>query len=161
MLWHVPTTFGQNLKRLRGNTTQEELAAAADVAQSDVSKWERDKAYPPIPAVIRFAKILGCSVNSLLHGVDPEYDKIVIGLRDLPDHNDKRESILHKGGSVGTASAASSRIQQLERRIQEQEALMRQVQNVARTLFGLTRSIEGRSAGKGTTKRRQANRATG
>lgn len=138
MLSAVQQTLGQNLKRFRGKAmTQDELAEAAGVAQSDVSKWERDKAFPTIPTLIRIAKIWGCSVDDLLRGVDPAYDEIVIGRRDLLGHNDKGESVLHRGGSSVAASAASSRIQQLEQELRDRDRFISQVESAAIKVFRL------------------------
>jgi transcriptional regulator with XRE-family HTH domain len=91
-------TVGENLKRLRGLMRQEALAEAAGVAQGDISKWEKDKAVPTIPSLLKLAKGLNRPVDELLAGLDAEYDRLV---SDLLRHADR-----------GSSSAAHSQPQQ-------------------------------------------------
>lgn len=157
----LPPTLGRNLKYLRGkaDTTQAELATAIEASQSDVSKWELDKATPPVPTLIRIAKILGCSVEDLLRGVDPAYDEIVIRQRDLSGHSGKGESVLYRGGP---GAPTSSRVQQLEQELRERDRLISQAEAAARkTLLVFQATKENRGPGAQQSQRRGARRKTG
>jgi transcriptional regulator with XRE-family HTH domain len=161
MLCRVPTV-GQNLKRLRGKMTQEELAEASGVAQGDISKWEKEKALPTIPSVLRLAKALGCSVEQLLAGVDPEYDEIVIGQRDLLRHSHKGDSHPHAGGLSAQSLPITTRIQQLEQQLRERDRFIAQVEDAALKVVRLfTATKENRSARAHESRRRSARRKTG
>lgn len=164
MLCAEVATLGQNLKNRRGKTaTQEEIAAAVGASQSDVSKWERDVAYPPVPTLIAFAKIWGCSVEELLRGVDHAYDQIVIKQRDLSGHTRKGDSALHNGGSiVPGASSASTRIQHLEQQLRERDRFISQVENAAIKVVRLfTTTEENRRPRTHQPGRRGARRKAG
>lgn len=86
---------GRNIRRLRvaaGIRTQRELADRLGVPQPRVSDWENDRyAALEMPTLLRIAKVLRCSVDQLLAGVDPDYDRV-------------REAL------VGTAGTAASTI---------------------------------------------------
>lgn len=73
-------SVGKNIKRLRteiGLQTQKALAALLSVRQSQVSDWENDRfAVIEVSSLIKLAKALHCSVDELLAGVDPDYDRI-------------------------------------------------------------------------------------
>lgn len=156
----LPPTLGRNLKHFRGKAvTQAELAEAIQASQSDVSKWELDKATPPVLTLIRIAKILGCAVEDLLRGVDTEYDEIVIRLRDLAGHSGKGESVLHRGGPVGSAS---SRVQQLEQELRARDRLISQAEATTRkTLLILTATEKDRRTGADKSQPGGARRKTG
>ena len=68
-------SVGANIKRLReaAGWRQDDLAKAASVKQSDVSKWERGS-IPTIRPLIRMAVALNVSVENLIAGVDATYD---------------------------------------------------------------------------------------
>ena len=73
-------SLGQNVKRLRvaaGIPTQRALADRLHVPQPQVSDWENDR-YGILETLtlIRLAKVLRCSIDDLLEGVDPDYDVI-------------------------------------------------------------------------------------
>ena len=73
-------SVGKNIKRLRtvmGLRTQKALVELLGVPQSQVSEWEHDRsAILDISSLIKLAKVLHCSVDELLAGVDPDYDRI-------------------------------------------------------------------------------------
>ncbi len=74
----VPT-FGDNVRRLRESKglKAKELAEMLDVGPSVVSAWENDRGgLPETPTLLRVAKALRTSVESLLAGVDEDYDQI-------------------------------------------------------------------------------------
>lgn len=62
--------FGDRLAQLRKekNLTQARLAEIADIAREQVSRYERNKQDPDFSTVVRLAKALEVSVNSLLSG---------------------------------------------------------------------------------------------
>jgi transcriptional regulator with XRE-family HTH domain len=72
-------SIGGNLKRLReqAGMTQDALGKAAAVKQSDISKWEKKGQVPTINPLLRLASALGVSVNTLLEGVNSDYDRVI------------------------------------------------------------------------------------
>jgi transcriptional regulator with XRE-family HTH domain len=83
----VASTIGENIARIRlrrGLKTQKALAEALGVPLPRVNDLERNRyALPDTDTLVRVAKALRCSIDDLLRGVDPEYDKAA-GTRDLP-----------------------------------------------------------------------------
>ena len=75
-----PVSLGQNVKRLRvaaGIPTQRALADRLHVPQPQVSDWENDRyAILETLTLIKLAKVLRCSIDDLLEGVDPDYDVV-------------------------------------------------------------------------------------
>ena len=73
-------SLGQNIRRLRwssGLRTQRALADLLGVPQPQVSDWENDRyAVLETKTLVRIAKGLRCSVDQLLVGVDPDYDRV-------------------------------------------------------------------------------------
>ena len=73
-------SLGQNIKRLRweaGLQTQKALADLLGVPQPQVSDWENDRyAVLETLTLVKIAKGLRCSVDELLAGVDPDYDRV-------------------------------------------------------------------------------------
>ncbi len=73
-------SLGQNIKRLRweaGLQTQKALADLLGVPQPQVSDWENDRyAVLETLTLVKIAKGLRCSVDHLLSGVDPDYDRV-------------------------------------------------------------------------------------
>ena len=73
-------SLGQNIKRLRvaaGISTQRALAERLHVPQPQVSDWENDR-YGTLetPTLMKLAKVLHCTIDQLLNGVDPDYDQV-------------------------------------------------------------------------------------
>ena len=69
-----------NIKRFRtvaGFRTQNALADLLGISQAQLSDWETDRyAVLGISSLIKLATLLQCSVDDLLAGVDPDYDRI-------------------------------------------------------------------------------------
>lgn len=63
-------TIGQTIAQYRkkAELTQEELAEKCGVTAQAVSKWENDLSYPDLESTGRLAAILGCTVDTLIHG---------------------------------------------------------------------------------------------
>ena len=60
-----------------GLRTQKAFAELLGVPQSQVSDWEKDRyAVLEIYTLIKLAKVFHCSVDELLAGIDPDYDRI-------------------------------------------------------------------------------------
>ena len=73
-------SLGQNIKRLRlaaGISTQRALADRLHVPQPQVSDWENDR-YGALETqtLMKLAKVLRCTIDQLLDGVDPDYDRV-------------------------------------------------------------------------------------
>ena len=86
-------SLGQNIKRLRiaaGLSTQRALADRLRVPQPQVSDWENDR-YGTLgtQTLMKLAKVLRCSIDALLDGVDPDYDQVREG-RDAIDAEPKQ-----------------------------------------------------------------------
>lgn len=66
----MKTTTGQTIAQYRkkAGLTQEELAEKCGVTAQAVSKWENDLSYPDLEGTGRLAAILGCTVDTLIHG---------------------------------------------------------------------------------------------
>ena len=73
-------SLGENIRRLRrrsGLRTQQALADLLGVPQPQVSDWENDRySILGTMTLVRIAKGLGCSIDQLLAGVDPDYDRV-------------------------------------------------------------------------------------
>lgn len=81
MLPDVPTV-GENIRRLReaaGFRTQGAFAAALGVPQPRLSDWENDRyaGGPETTNLLKIAKTLAVSIDDLLVGVDPEYQRLI------------------------------------------------------------------------------------
>lgn len=129
----VMATIGENIKRLRpraGFKTQGALALAIGVPQSRMSDWENGR-YESIETenLVSIAKAIGVSIDELLAGVDPVYDKIAHG--DTTRHG--IDDGVRSPGKVSTFSPATqgetsdvdalaTRIRELEGRIEELQA---------------------------------------
>ncbi len=81
-IWYslVSVSLGENIKRLRwasGLQTQKAFADRLGVPQPRVSDWENDR-YDVLETttLVRIAKGLRCSIDDLLVGLDPDYDRI-------------------------------------------------------------------------------------
>ena len=97
-------SLGQNIKRLRiaaGLATQRALADRLHVPQPQVSDWENDR-YGALETqtLIKLAKVLRCSIDQLLDGVDPDYDQV----------REARETISVEPGRIDYATDTTGRI---------------------------------------------------
>ena len=73
-------SVGQNIKRLRiaaGISTQRALADRLHVPQPQVSDWENDRyGILETNTLMKLAKVLRCTLDQLVNGVDPDYDQV-------------------------------------------------------------------------------------
>lgn len=73
-------TYGENLKRLRGEISQEEIARRMGLTrQGNLSQYELDQRFPTPETVQQHATALGCQPWELLQGVETEYDRLRSG----------------------------------------------------------------------------------
>lgn len=71
----VTARIGDNVRRLRGERTQAELAAAAGVTPPTISKIETGSYTSlDIQMAVRLALALGCNLDALLDGCDMAMD---------------------------------------------------------------------------------------
>lgn len=55
-------------KRKQQNMTQAELAAQLNVTQGAVAQWENELTTPTIEMLIMIAKVLHCTIDTLING---------------------------------------------------------------------------------------------
>jgi transcriptional regulator with XRE-family HTH domain len=55
--------------------TQGEFAARLGLTQPSVSAWEREESLPTADILPKIARVLGCSLDDLMSGIDGEYDR--------------------------------------------------------------------------------------
>ncbi len=70
--------FAKNLRELRGDKLQRELADDLGFVQSSVSQWESGDRFPGMDSIIKIADHFGVSIDYLL------------GLHQLPHHGATR-----------------------------------------------------------------------
>jgi transcriptional regulator with XRE-family HTH domain len=63
-------SIGSNVRRLRGDRSQESLAFAADISVSTLSRLERDLHTPELATLQRLAAALGVSLSELIESAD-------------------------------------------------------------------------------------------
>lgn len=116
------TRLSENLKRLRGDDTQEGVAARVGVKQPVYSKWETGKAVPKIKHLLRIAVAHGVTVGKLLHGLDADYDS----LDSDPTRHTGRDTT-HAQSRNGTRKAGTTDVVGLDetRRLQAENATLR------------------------------------
>lgn len=75
--------FGMRIKKLRANYgwTQSDLAERIGSATDSISCYEQNYRYPPIPRLMKLAKVLHVSVDYLL-GIDDDPSIKLYGLTD-------------------------------------------------------------------------------
>lgn len=61
---------GQKIKELRGKQAQEQLALAAGISTSTLSRIERELYQPRLPTLRKIAQALGVPLGELLDGGD-------------------------------------------------------------------------------------------
>jgi putative transcriptional regulator len=67
--------------------TQGEFAARLGLTQPSVSAWERGDSMPTADTLPKIARILGCSVDDLVIGLDPQYDAARMNYPVIPSVN--------------------------------------------------------------------------
>jgi transcriptional regulator with XRE-family HTH domain len=70
--------IGRNLKRIREekDISQTDIARGLRTTSGQVNKWERkERIDPKASSLLRLAVALECSVEDLVGGMDPDYDR--------------------------------------------------------------------------------------
>jgi transcriptional regulator with XRE-family HTH domain len=63
-------TLGQNIRRLRGDRTQDEVAEGADLDRAYYAAVELGLRNPSLRTLIKIARGLGVSVAAIVNGID-------------------------------------------------------------------------------------------
>jgi len=66
-------TFGDRIKFIRGNLSQDEFANLLDVHRNTLSAWENNEAMPQGEAAIQFYDLLNVNLNWLFTGNGEPY----------------------------------------------------------------------------------------
>jgi transcriptional regulator with XRE-family HTH domain len=85
--------------------TQGAFAAKLGLTQPSISAWEREESQPTADLLPRIAVVLQCSVDDLVSGIDPAYDKH----RDLPRHGVGVKKVTGNDTSTGVSSEPPAR----------------------------------------------------
>lgn len=82
----VKVHFATTLKalRLKLEMTQVEVATAAHLTQSAVSRYETGEDLPELPALLKLATGLRTPLDQLVAGIDAAYDALVDSRRETP-----------------------------------------------------------------------------
>lgn len=126
-------------------------------------RWlEEGKTKSPDPDTLRaVGRLYDLPYEMLAAMVISERYGIAVSESDLTRHTGEKRSALHHEGG-GADVPASARILELERRVQEYEAALREVQDVAGRLVEIAvRGAEGGTAGGRQATRRRRRRRTG
>jgi transcriptional regulator with XRE-family HTH domain len=155
-------TFGSNLRALmnRSGVRVTDVAKALGVVKSAVSGWLHDKVdLPNTPTLLRLAKAVGCTVDELLVGLDPAYDKV----RDLiRQGSDQQSGTSSPGDPRDDPAATRMELQRLSDLVARYEKEAREVLQISDDLHEIaTRMEEVRKAPKGTSRRSSRHRKAG
>lgn len=92
-------TLGLRIARLRKERglTQEDIASKFNISTQAVSKWEKDSSSPDIMILKDLSKLLGVSIEYLLHGEEEQavriekkdINKMILKVRILSSDGDK------------------------------------------------------------------------
>jgi transcriptional regulator with XRE-family HTH domain len=125
------TTVGANMRRprLESKETQRALAASIGIHSPQWSDWENDRhGMPEMGNLLKIARALGCTLNDLMAGVDPDHDAILAKRRDLL----RQPSELKPSGQEGSSGTAGNR--QLRARY---DALRKELRKVTQSMYRL------------------------
>ena len=86
-------TIGENIAAFRKDKklTQEELAEIMSVTAQAISKWECNSSYPDVMVMEQLAKVLGVTVDEILHGKQ----EMPVLKQAEPDVIDRRILLIH------------------------------------------------------------------
>jgi transcriptional regulator with XRE-family HTH domain len=115
-------SIGSNIKRLRlakGYRIQGDFAKALDVPQPRLADWENDRyKTPDLFSLLKMAKVLGCSIDVILEGIDKKYD-LVRQKNDLVCHPDQVHSALSQGEVTKSDAENTDATRRLEHVLKE------------------------------------------
>ena len=157
-------TIGENIARLRmeaGHKKQGDFAGVLGVPQGQLSDWENNRyGLLDTDTLIKIAKVLGCSIDRLIAGVDPTYDAVVA--RDLVRPDRVVESALTQDVGGPLDETAAARILRLERENIALRTALDQTEDVVSQLGQIAGDLtEARDAALATAGRRANDRKTG
>lgn len=77
-MFEVRATIGENIRRAReqAGLQQNEFADRLGTSPTTVHKWEADKVVPDLVSLVKVAILLKRSLESLVVGFSPEYDRM-------------------------------------------------------------------------------------
>jgi len=170
--------FGSWLKLQRGSRSLEQIAlqvrplvqpVALKVDRSLIQKIEQGR-IPSWPMLAALSRVYGVPIEETARRLTEALT--FPGSSDLLRHSGERTSKPHQAKGVSDVPASehatAARIQQLERELAERteqlearEAVIREVQGIARQLFAVALPDEDRQARKRAARGRRADRAAG
>lgn len=154
--------FGANLvaRRAAAEMQSNELAKAVHVKPPTMSKWESARRPPATRTLLKLATALNCSIDDLLLGVDPAYDR-VIATRDLiRQSTDQPSGFPTRTGDHDEPAAA--RVFELERENEALKIALDKVQDVASDLLQIAKvGAASRRAAAQRSRRGGGDRKTG
>lgn len=159
----VKRTFGENLReqQAKAGMRTKELARRLGVVNSAVSGWRHDKAKAPdLSTFLKLAKVLGCSVDDLLKGYDPDYDHVIAERDLIRQLTDQKSGLPPTSG--GPNDPAAARVFELESELEALKAAFEEVHHVAGQLFEITINREkSASPSRARSNRRKGVRKAG
>lgn len=150
-------TFGGNLRNLmnRSGVRVTDVAAELGVVKSAVSGWLHDKVeLPNTPTLLRLAKAVRCSVDEMLAGLDPDYDKVI---RDLNRQIKDQGSPPERGSDVpASVRVEASRVESASKKLQvAAEEIAARLMDIAGELSATAQAGATQPAEPGTRSRRR------
>lgn len=109
-LFQAVPSFGDNLKKWmdRRGINGVKLAESLEVQGPTVSQWLNEPVSPRADTLIKLSKVLRCTVDDLLIGVDVDYDEL---RRELSCQTKEEESDPERGSDVPASPVEVSRIE--------------------------------------------------
>lgn len=152
-------TLGDNIRRLRvaaGFATQVELADALGTKSQMISDWENRREALDMGNLVKLAVTLKVTVDVLIEGVYPDYDKM---RADLSGHTGTKQS---PPGSQGVHDDATARLLAAARDEGRRDALG-EAERTVKAFAAQISKLAGKApiAEKHTTDRRGARRSGG
>ena len=153
------STIGKNIRAARkraGIKTQAALAKRLDVAQPQLSDWENDR-YDILDTrtLMKIAAAIPCTMGELVTGIDDTFTRS----RDLLGHGTNVQGVITT--LRGADATVEARLVELWTQIEERDARLREVQDVASRLVRIAAGPKDQAIGTGTSRRRGSRRATG
>lgn len=159
-------TIGGNIRDLRkaaGYLNQGDFADALGVAQGRLSDWERNRyGLPDTDSLLKIAKVLGCSVDRILAGVDRGYEAV----RKRPDlirhSGDQRSSPSERRADVPASPIVEARrleSNEYKKLVAETEAIATRLLDIAGELANV--ELQDRSVADREPGSRRGHRKTG
>lgn len=147
------STIGDNLKRIRGERGQEEIADRMGVQKPQVSNWETGR-YRDMALKTLFKLAIGyqCTVEEIIEGVNEKYS----ASRDQIRHGTGVQTPPHPQGVANVKTPARA----LADRLKRERSLAREIEDVAGQLHEIATELveEAAAARRRTPARRRRSR---